>query len=176
MSVNLRGPFFLTQEVVRRMLAVPVSNHPRSIISLSSMNAFVAAPEWAEYCLSKAGVSMMTRLYALRLADSGIGVFEIRPGLASISARSIGSSGKAAIWAGSRTTLSSTARLPSASAPPAYRSKAIGKLPAPASLPISSASRGLNGSASKQIAPFAAATMPLFLWSEVCRMTLKTLG
>jgi NAD(P)-dependent dehydrogenase (short-subunit alcohol dehydrogenase family) len=110
MSVNLRGPFFLTQEVVRRMLAVPASNHPRSIISLSSMNAFVAAPERAEYCLSKAGVSMMTRLYALRLADSGIGVFEIRPGLAAISARSIGSSGKAAIWAGSRTTLSSTAR------------------------------------------------------------------
>ena len=68
MSVNLRGPFFLTQEVVRRMLAAPASEHPRSIVSLSSMNAVIAAPERAEYCLAKTGVSMMTKLYALRLA------------------------------------------------------------------------------------------------------------
>jgi 3-oxoacyl-[acyl-carrier protein] reductase len=81
MSVNLRGPFFLTQEVVRRMLAAPPSIHPRAIVNLSSMNAFIAAPERAEYCLSKTGVSMMTKLYALRLADAGIGVFEIRPGI-----------------------------------------------------------------------------------------------
>jgi 3-oxoacyl-[acyl-carrier protein] reductase len=81
MSVNLRGPFFLTQEIVRRMVAVPAGPHPRSIISLSSMNAYVAAPERAEYCLSKTGVSMMTKLFALRLADSGICVFEIRPGI-----------------------------------------------------------------------------------------------
>jgi NAD(P)-dependent dehydrogenase (short-subunit alcohol dehydrogenase family) len=45
------------------------------------MNAYIAAPERAEYCLSKTGVSMMTKLYALRLAESGIGVFEIRPGI-----------------------------------------------------------------------------------------------
>lgn len=81
MNVNLRGPFFLTQEVARRMLAAAAGEHPRSIISLSSMNAFIAAPERAEYCLSKTGVSMMTKLYALRLAESGIGVFEIRPGI-----------------------------------------------------------------------------------------------
>jgi NAD(P)-dependent dehydrogenase (short-subunit alcohol dehydrogenase family) len=81
MNVNLRGPFFLTQEVVRRMLAAPAGAHPRSIVSLSSMNAYIAAPERAEYCLSKTGVSMMTKLYALRLAESGIGVFEIRPGI-----------------------------------------------------------------------------------------------
>lgn len=81
MDVNLRGPFFLTQEVARRMLATPAGDHPRSIVSLSSMNAFIAAPERAEYCLSKTGVSMMTKLYALRLAESGIGVFEIRPGI-----------------------------------------------------------------------------------------------
>ena len=81
MNVNLRGPFFLTQEVARRMLEQPAGVHPRSIISLSSMNAVIAAPERAEYCLSKTGVSMMTKLYALRLADSGIGVFEIRPGI-----------------------------------------------------------------------------------------------
>jgi len=81
MNVNLRGPFFLTQEVARRMLAAAAGEHPRSIISLSSMNAYIAAPERAEYCLSKTGVSMMTKLYALRLAESGIGVFEIRPGI-----------------------------------------------------------------------------------------------
>lgn len=81
MSVNLRGPFFLTQEVARRMIAGPATPHPRSIISLSSMNAFVAAPDRAEYCLSKTGVSMMTKLFAIRLAEIGIGVFEIRPGI-----------------------------------------------------------------------------------------------
>jgi NAD(P)-dependent dehydrogenase (short-subunit alcohol dehydrogenase family) len=81
MNVNLRGPFFLTQQVARRMLAATAGEHPRAIISLSSMNAYIAAPERAEYCLSKTGVSMMTKLYALRLADSGIGVFEIRPGI-----------------------------------------------------------------------------------------------
>lgn len=81
MGVNLRGPFFLTQEVARRMLAAPSSERPRSIVSLSSMNAYVVAPERAEYCLSKTGVSVMTRLFALRLAASGIGVFEIRPGI-----------------------------------------------------------------------------------------------
>ncbi len=81
MNVNLRGPFFLTQQVARRMLAAPAGEHRRAIISLSLMNAFIVAPERAEYCLSKTGVSMMTKLYALRLADSGIGVFEIRPGI-----------------------------------------------------------------------------------------------
>lgn len=81
MAVNLRGPFFLTQEVARRMLSAPAGEHPRSIVSLSSMNAFITAPERAEYCLSKTGVSVMTKLFALRLADSGIGVFEIRPGI-----------------------------------------------------------------------------------------------
>jgi 3-oxoacyl-[acyl-carrier protein] reductase len=81
MNVNLRGPFFLTQEVARRMLAAPAGEHPRAIVSLSSMNAFISAPERAEYCLSKTGISVMTKLYALRLAESGIGVFEIRPGI-----------------------------------------------------------------------------------------------
>ncbi|MDO9413929.1 MAG: 3-ketoacyl-ACP reductase [Pseudolabrys sp.] len=81
MNVNLRGPFFLTQEVARRMLAAPAGEHPRSIVSLSSMNAYVIAPERAEYCLSKTGVSVMTKLFAVRLAASGIGVFEIRPGI-----------------------------------------------------------------------------------------------
>jgi NAD(P)-dependent dehydrogenase (short-subunit alcohol dehydrogenase family) len=81
MSVNLRGPFFLTQRVARRMVAEAVPGRPRSIVNISSFNADAAAVERGEYCLSKTGVSMMTRLYALRLADHGIGVHEIRPGI-----------------------------------------------------------------------------------------------
>jgi NAD(P)-dependent dehydrogenase (short-subunit alcohol dehydrogenase family) len=80
MNVNLRGPFFVTQEIAKRMIAAR-SAHPRSIISLSSANATLVAPDRAEYCLSKTGVSMMTKLYAVRLAEAGIGVFEIRPGI-----------------------------------------------------------------------------------------------
>ena len=81
MNVNLRGPFFLTQEIARRMVAAQSNGRARSIISLSSANATLVAPDRAEYCLSKTGISMMTRLYAVRLADAGIGVFEIRPGI-----------------------------------------------------------------------------------------------
>jgi NAD(P)-dependent dehydrogenase (short-subunit alcohol dehydrogenase family) len=80
MDVNLRGPFFLTQEIARRMIGA-TSPHPRCIISLSSANATLVAPDRAEYCLSKTGVSMMTKLYAVRLGDTGIAVFEIRPGI-----------------------------------------------------------------------------------------------
>src|SRR5690349_5208473 len=80
MDVNLRGPFFLTQEIARRMIGT-TSAHPRSIISLSSANATLVAPDRAEYCLSKTGVSMMTKLFAVRLGDANIAVFEIRPGI-----------------------------------------------------------------------------------------------
>jgi 3-oxoacyl-[acyl-carrier protein] reductase len=80
MGINLRGTFFLTQEIARRMVAT-TSPHPRSIISLSSANAVLVAPDRAEYCLSKVGVSMMTKLYAVRLAEPGIACFEIRPGI-----------------------------------------------------------------------------------------------
>lgn len=80
MDVNLRGPFFLTQEIARRMVGT-ASPHPRSIISLSSANATLVAPDRAEYCLSKTGVSMMTKLFAVRLGDADIAVFEIRPGI-----------------------------------------------------------------------------------------------
>ena len=80
LATNLRGPFFLTQAVARRWLATP-PRRPRSIVNIASANAAMASPDRAEYCLSKAGLSMMTKLYALRLADAGIGVFEVRPGI-----------------------------------------------------------------------------------------------
>jgi NAD(P)-dependent dehydrogenase (short-subunit alcohol dehydrogenase family) len=78
-GVNLRGTFFLTQAVARRMLAT--EGEGRSIITISSINAAMASIEKAPYCLSKAGLSMTNQLFALRLAAHGIAVFEIRPGL-----------------------------------------------------------------------------------------------
>jgi NAD(P)-dependent dehydrogenase (short-subunit alcohol dehydrogenase family) len=80
LGVNLRGSFFLTQAAARWMLASP-SDHYRSILFVSSVNAVMAATERGDYCLSKAGLSMATRLFALRLAEAQIGVFELRPGI-----------------------------------------------------------------------------------------------
>lgn len=80
LDVNLRGTFFLTQAVARHMLATSCG-HARSIVTVSSVSAEMASTERGEYCLSKAGLSMLTKLYALRLAPHDIGVFEIRPGV-----------------------------------------------------------------------------------------------
>lgn len=79
--VNLRGPFFLTQRFATRLLAQPASQQYRSIINISSANAFAASPNRGEYCLSKTAITMMTRLFATRLGEAGIGVFEVRPGV-----------------------------------------------------------------------------------------------
>lgn len=84
LEVNVRGTFFLTQGVARRMIADRSGDlaHPdRSIIFISSGNAAVATPTQADYCISKAGVAMMSSLYALRLAEHGIAVHEVRPGI-----------------------------------------------------------------------------------------------
>jgi len=80
LGVNLAGAFFLTQAVARRMLAAP-SAHPRSIVFVSSVSAELASIERGDYCISKAGLAMAARLFALRLASHGIGVFEVRPGI-----------------------------------------------------------------------------------------------
>jgi NAD(P)-dependent dehydrogenase (short-subunit alcohol dehydrogenase family) len=80
MDVNLRGAFFLAQAVARQMLAQE-SPHYRSISFITSVSARMASVERAEYCLSKAGASMMAQLFALRLAMHDIGVFELRPGI-----------------------------------------------------------------------------------------------
>ena len=79
-STNLRGPFFLTQAVAARMVAAP-SDGFRSIITISSLNAETAATDRAEYCISKTGLSMMSRIFALRLAEHGINTYEVRPGV-----------------------------------------------------------------------------------------------
>ncbi len=79
--VNLRGPFFLTQCVAKRFLARASDGQYRSIVNISSANAYAASPNRAEYCLSKTAVSMATKLFATRLGEAGVGVFEIRPGV-----------------------------------------------------------------------------------------------
>lgn len=80
LDTNLRGPFFLTQHIARRMLSA-ASDRYRSVVFISSISAETASPSRGEYCLSKTGVSMAAKLYALRLADAGIGVHEVRPGI-----------------------------------------------------------------------------------------------
>lgn len=83
MAINLKGPYFLTQAVANYMIR---QRHDRpvdfmAVVNISSMSAYTASPARGEYCLSKAGVSMATKLYAARLAEFGIGVYEVRPGI-----------------------------------------------------------------------------------------------
>lgn len=80
LDVNLRGTFFFTQAVASHMRAA-ASRSARSIITVSSVSAELASPERGEYCISKAGLAMLTKLFALRLAPHGIAVFEVRPGV-----------------------------------------------------------------------------------------------
>ena len=77
MKVNLYGPFFLTQQVANNM----IKRGSGMIINISSMSAYTVSVNRGEYCISKAGISMMTQLYAARLAEYGIPVYEIRPGI-----------------------------------------------------------------------------------------------
>ena len=83
MAINLRGPYFLTQQVARWMLEQKAA-HPAerfAIVNVSSISAYTASVARGEYCVSKAGISMMTKLFAARLAADGIAVFEVRPGI-----------------------------------------------------------------------------------------------
>jgi 3-oxoacyl-[acyl-carrier protein] reductase len=82
MATNLRGPFFLTQLVARRMIESRIGQ--AKIINIGSLSAFASSKNRGEYCLSKAGVGMMTALFAHRLAEFGINVYEVRPGIIRI--------------------------------------------------------------------------------------------
>ena len=81
--INLRGTYFLTQAVARDMVerAAPSGPGYRSIINITSANAEIVGPDRADYCITKAALSMMSKLYAVRLAACGIHVFELRPGI-----------------------------------------------------------------------------------------------
>jgi NAD(P)-dependent dehydrogenase (short-subunit alcohol dehydrogenase family) len=83
MRINLQGPYFLTQSVARWMIEQRAADEGfrGCIVNISSISATVASPSRGEYCLSKAGVSMATQLWAVRLAEHGIDVYEVRPGI-----------------------------------------------------------------------------------------------
>lgn len=83
MAINARGPFFFTQAVAN-LMAKQVEKTPENkpaIVFISSISSYVSSPGRAEYCLSKAAVSMSSKIYADRLSEFGINVYEIRPGI-----------------------------------------------------------------------------------------------
>lgn len=82
-DTNLKGPFFLTQRAANEMIRLRERGKIESakIINISSVSAYAVSTNRADYCLTKAAMGMMTRLYAQRLAEAGIGVFEVCPGV-----------------------------------------------------------------------------------------------
>ena len=83
MDINLKGPYFLTQQVSHWMIEQKqkMTEFEACIINISSVSSTVASTNRGEYCISKAGMSMMTQLFAVRLGEFGIPVYEIRPGI-----------------------------------------------------------------------------------------------
>lgn len=76
-DINLKGTFFVTQKFVPLLK----KNGKARIVNISSMSAYTASVNRGEYCISKAGISMITKLFAARLAEDNISVLEIRPGI-----------------------------------------------------------------------------------------------
>ncbi|MFH1759497.1 MAG: 3-ketoacyl-ACP reductase, partial [bacterium] len=83
MNINLRGPFFLTQAVANWMIVQKAENNGimPMIINISSISAYTSSPLRGQYCISKAGLSMMTKLFSDQLGGYNIPVYEIRPGI-----------------------------------------------------------------------------------------------
>lgn len=77
LDINLKGTFFITQELTPLLIKSGKSR----IVNVSSMSAYTASVNRGEYCISKSGISMITKLYAARLAEYGVSVLEIRPGI-----------------------------------------------------------------------------------------------
>lgn len=77
LDINLKGTFFVTQKFVPLL----TKNEKSRIVNISSMSAYTASVNRGEYCISKAGISMITKLFAARLAEYGVSVLEIRPGI-----------------------------------------------------------------------------------------------
>lgn len=80
-ATNLRGTVFFTQAVLKAMLDEPAAARARSVINITSVSVAMASPERIDYCLTKAGLAAFSQALALRLAESGISVFEVRPGI-----------------------------------------------------------------------------------------------
>ncbi|GHU73290.1 3-ketoacyl-ACP reductase [Clostridia bacterium] len=84
MDINLRGTFFVSQRAAREMVVLKQANLPKyapRLIFVTSISAYAASTNRAEYCIAKAGLSMVVQLFAARLAELSIPVFEIRPGI-----------------------------------------------------------------------------------------------
>ena len=84
MNVNLRGTFFMCQEAANMMIDMQsrgLSDYSPRIVNISSMSVYTSSTNRGEYCISKAGIAMVTQLFADKLAENGIPVFEIRPGI-----------------------------------------------------------------------------------------------
>jgi NAD(P)-dependent dehydrogenase (short-subunit alcohol dehydrogenase family) len=83
LDINLKGPWFLTQAAARWMVEQKKADPAfrGAVISISSISAFMLSPDRADYCLTKAGLGILTKLWAVRLAEYGIPVYEIRPGI-----------------------------------------------------------------------------------------------
>ncbi len=83
MGVNLRGPFFLTQRAARLMIGQIQAGtiEQGTVVNIGSVSAYTASINRGEYCVAKAGMGMMTALFADRLATHGINVYEVRPGI-----------------------------------------------------------------------------------------------
>ncbi len=79
LNINTRGTFFLTQAFAKRLRESLTHCH-RSIVTITSANATAVSIARGEYCISKAGASMMSKLFAARLSDEDIGVYEVQPG------------------------------------------------------------------------------------------------
>lgn len=91
MDINLKGAFFLTQAAANWMVEQKQQNPQAQacIINVSSISATVASPNRGEYCISKAGMSMLTQLFAVRLGSLGIPVYEVRPGVTQTDMTSV---------------------------------------------------------------------------------------
>lgn len=83
LGTNLKGPFFLTQAVANEMLRLRAAGtiERGTIVNISSLSAYAVSTNRGDYCVSKAAIEMLTKLFAARLAEDGIAVFEIRPGI-----------------------------------------------------------------------------------------------
>ena len=84
MGINLRGTFFLCQLAAKAMLAAKktsLADYQPRICNITSISAYTSSVSRAEYCIAKAGLAMVTQVFADRLAKEGIPVFEIRPGI-----------------------------------------------------------------------------------------------
>lgn len=85
-DINLKGPYFLTQRVAHQMIGQVGRGElngfglPR-VVTISSVSAYTASINRGDYCVAKAGLAMMTKLFAARLAEFGINVYEVRPGV-----------------------------------------------------------------------------------------------